>query len=182
LRATSPTSGAKYPNEIEVSVNHRTDSAQNPAASEGPKLRFPETIRYRRIEATIYGRKPTYPFCRVAYYVAGKRQLRNFKTYQEAKDEAERKIREIADGSQAAALNANQSRDALAALQRLETLRQTTGRRVSLLAAVSEFAEAVDKLHGGTLAEAVFQPNARVFLKRRLRKRPPEKNCNPNNI
>jgi hypothetical protein len=43
-------------------------------------------------------------------------------------------------------LNADQSRDALAALERLETLRQTSGRRFSLLAAVSDFAEAVDKL------------------------------------
>jgi integrase len=118
-------------------------------------VRFPKTIHYRRIEATIYGRKPNYPFYRVAYYVAGKRHLRNFKTYQEAKSEAERKVREIGDGSQAAALNADQSRDALAALERLETLRQSSGRRVSLLAAVSEFAEAVDKLRGRTLGEAV---------------------------
>jgi len=73
-------------------------------AFEGPKVRFPKTIHYRRIEATIYGRKPNYPFYRVAYYVAGKRHLRNFKTYQEAKSEAERKVREIGDGSQAAAL------------------------------------------------------------------------------
>jgi integrase len=118
-------------------------------------VRFPKTIHYRRIEATIYGKKPNYPFYRIAFYVAGKRQLRNFKTYQEAKAEAERKVREIADGSQAAALNADQSRDALAAFQRLETLRQSSGRRVSLLAAVSEFAEAVDKLRGRTLGEAV---------------------------
>ncbi len=118
-------------------------------------MRFPKIIRYRRIEATIYGRKPNYPFYRIAYYVAGKRRVRHFKTYQEAKDEAEAKIREIADGSQAAALNADQSRDAVAAFQRLETLRQTSGRQFSLLAAVSGFAEAVDKLRGKALAEAV---------------------------
>jgi integrase len=118
-------------------------------------VRFPKTIHHRRVEATIYGRKPNYPFYRIAYYVAGKRHLRNFKTYREAKAEAERKVREIANGSQAAALNVNQSRDALAALERLQTLRQSSGRRVSLLAAVSEFAEAVDKLRGRTLGEAV---------------------------
>jgi hypothetical protein len=68
----------------------RTDSAQNSTGSERSKVRFPKLIRYRRIDATIYGSKPNYPFYRIAYYVAGKRQLRNFKTYQEAKDEAER--------------------------------------------------------------------------------------------
>jgi integrase len=118
-------------------------------------VRFPKVISYRRIEATIYGKKPNYDFYRLAYYVAGKRHLRHFKTYQEAKNEAERKVREIAGGSQAAALNADQSRDALAALQRLETLRLSTGRRFSLLAAVSEFAEVVDKLRGHPLGEAV---------------------------
>ncbi len=152
---SNPTPSANFTNEIDISVVFRTDSAQNSAAFERPKVRFPKTIHYRRIEATIYGRKPNYPFYRIAYYVAGKRHLRNFKTYQEAKAEAERKVREIADGSQAAALNADQSRDALAALERLQTLRQFSGRRVSLLAAVSEFAEAVDKLRGRTLGEAV---------------------------
>jgi hypothetical protein len=152
---SNPTPSANFPKEIDISVDRRTDSAQNSAASERPKVRFPKIIHYRRIEATIYGKKPNYPFYRIAYYVAGKRHLRNFKTYQEAKAEAERKVREIADGSQAAALNADQSRNALAALERLETLRQSSGRRVSLLAAVSEFAEAVDKLRGRTLGEAV---------------------------
>jgi hypothetical protein len=62
----------------------------------------------------------------------------------------------VADGSQAAALNASQSRDALAALQRLESFRQSTGRAVSLLAAVSEFVEASAKSFAGrALGEAV---------------------------
>lgn len=61
----------------------------------------------------------------------------------------------MATGSQAAALTANQSRDAVAAFQRLETLQQSIGRRVSLLAAVSEFAEASAKLHGRNLGEVV---------------------------
>ncbi len=152
---SSPTSGANKPNEIEVSSNFRTVSAQNPADAERLRVRFPKAIRYRCIEATIYGKSPNYPFYRLACYVAGKRVTRSLKTYQEAKEEAERKVREIAEVSQAAALNADQSRDALAALERLETLRQTSGRRFSLLAAVSSFAGAVDKLHGRILDEAV---------------------------
>ena len=43
----------------------------------------------------------------------------------------------------------------MAALERLETLRQSSGHRFSLLAAVSEFSEAVNKLRGRALGEAV---------------------------
>ena len=112
-------------------------------------------IRHRRIEATIYGKSRHCPRYRLAYNTAGKRRLRTFATYGEAKTEAERIVRELAEGSQATALSASQSRDALAALERLEGFRQSTGRRVSLLAAISEFCEASSKLHGHTLSEAV---------------------------
>jgi integrase len=81
--------------------------------------------------------------------------MRHFPTYGEAKAEAERIVCQLADGSQAAALKAVQSRDALAALERLESFRQRTGRRVSLLAAVSEFCDSSEKLCGRTMGEAV---------------------------
>ena len=152
---SNPTPATNFTNEIEVSASCRTVSAQNSAESERLKVRFPKIIRYRRIEATIYGKSPNYPFYRVAYYVAGKRVTRSFKTYQEAKVEAEHKIREIAEGSQAAALNADQSRDALAALERLETFRQSTGKRLSLLGVVSEHVELLEKLNGRSPGEAV---------------------------
>lgn len=118
-------------------------------------MKFPKVIKHRRFEATIYGKGKNYPYYRVAIYAAGKRHVRNFRTYGEAKAEADRKVRELANGSHAAALNAAQSRAALAALECLETFRQTSGRRVSLLGAVSEFVEASGKLHGRTLSEAV---------------------------
>ena len=73
----------------------------------------------------------------------------------DAKAAAERIVRELANGSQAAALNATQSRDAIAAFERLQGFYQASGRRVSLLAAVSEFVEAAGKLHGRTMGEAV---------------------------
>ena len=47
------------------------------------------------------------------------------------KAEAQRIVRELANGSQTTALSANQSRDALAAIQRLEGFCQSTGRHVS---------------------------------------------------
>jgi hypothetical protein len=76
-------------------------------------MKFPKVIRLRKAEVTIYGKKPNYPFYRIAYYVAGKRHLRNFSKYGEALKEAESKVHELANGSQAAALTASQSRDAV---------------------------------------------------------------------
>ena len=81
--------------------------------------------------------------------------MSHFATYSDAKAKADKLVREIADGSQAAALTANQSRDALAALERLESFRRTTGKQVSLLAAVSEYVEAASKLNGHTMGEAI---------------------------
>jgi hypothetical protein len=49
--------------------------------------------------------KPDYPFYRIAYRVEGKRQFHNFSKYGDALKEAEGKVRELADGSQAAALS-----------------------------------------------------------------------------
>ena len=81
--------------------------------------------------------------------------MQTFAAYSDARQRGERLVRDLATGSQAAGLSASQSRDALAALQRLDGFRQSTGRRVSLLAAVSEFVEASARLNGRTLAEAV---------------------------
>jgi len=71
-------------------------------------------------------------------------------------------VRNIASGSQAAALTAGQANDALAALQRLNDLYRDTGRRVSLLAAASEYAEAARKPSGhqldGRVVHDVDQP------------------------
>lgn len=81
--------------------------------------------------------------------------MQKFATYSEAHAAAKRAVRDMAKGSQAAALTAAQSRDALAAIERMQQFFQATGRRVSLLAAVSEWAEKSVKLGGRTLGEAV---------------------------
>ncbi len=118
-------------------------------------MKFPKIIKHRRFEATIYRKSSRYAYYRVAYYAAGKRHIRNYRTYVEALAEAEKKVRELATGSQAAALTAVQSRDALAAFERIETFRQKTGRRISLLATVSEFCESSEKLGERSFSEAI---------------------------
>ena len=118
-------------------------------------MRFPVTIRHRNSTAKIYAPGGKFAYYRLAYTTAGKRRMQTFANYSAAKIAAERIVRDLADGSQAAALNATQSRDALAAFERLQGFFQASGRRVSLLAAVSDFVEASGKLGGRTLGEAV---------------------------
>jgi len=132
-----------------------TEFAQNVARPSDKRVRFPVTIRHRSSKAKIYRPAGKFNYYRVAYTVAGKRRMQTFANYPDAKAAAERLVRDMANGSQAAALNASQSRDALAALQRLESFRQSTGRRVSLLAGISEFVESSIKLNGRTMGEAV---------------------------
>ncbi len=118
-------------------------------------MRFPVTIRHRTSTAKIYAPGGKFAYYRLAYSVSGKRRMQTFTTYTDAREAAERIVRELANGSQAAALTATQSRDALAAFERLQAFYVSTGRRVSLLAFVSEYVEAAGKLHGRTLGEAV---------------------------
>ena len=44
-------------------------------------MKFPKVIRYRKAEVTIYGKKKSYPFYRLAYRVNGQRQMKSFGTY-----------------------------------------------------------------------------------------------------
>ena len=91
-----------FSKENKAFCNSRTDPAQFSAQSDSRKMRFPKTIKYRRFEAKIYGKSQNYSFYRVAYYTAGKRHVRNFKTFGEAKTEAEGILRDLARGSQSA--------------------------------------------------------------------------------
>ena len=151
---SSPTFGANFSSEIEGFQKSDTIQTQKNACS-GRKVKFPQVIRHRKAEATIYGRTDYYPKYRLAYRVAGQRRLRTFETYSDAKTEAERIVRELAGGSQAAALTGSQARDALIAFERLDAFRRSTGKTLTLPSIVAEALEALGKLNGVTLGEAV---------------------------
>ncbi|MGO9477299.1 MAG: tyrosine-type recombinase/integrase [Limisphaerales bacterium] len=119
-------------------------------------MKFPKRIRHRgRVLATIYGKTKGRDSYRVAWHVAGQRRMASFPSYSLAKRHADGLVKDLAKGSQVTALIPAQARDALAALERLTEFYRATGRRVSLLAAVSEFVEASGKLHGHTMGEVV---------------------------
>ena len=145
-----------FPEESDGSGESDTDPAQISAGTERPQVKFPKRIKFRgRALATIYGKTKSYPFYRVSAYVAGKRCTSSFPSYAEAKAKGDQLAKDLAKGSQAAALSPAQARDALAAYERLHTHFQSTGRRVSLLAAVSELCEVSLKLQKHTVTEAV---------------------------
>ena len=107
-------------------------------------MKFPVTIRHRSAKVKIYGPTKHFDYYRLASTVAGRRRMQTFANYSDARAAAQSIAREIAAGSEATALSARQSRDAVAALERLDAFHQATGRKVSLLGAVSEFCEAAD--------------------------------------
>jgi hypothetical protein len=107
----------------------RTDSAQESQESDEESVKWPKRIKHRgKVLASIYRKTKNYPFYRLAYYSAGQRRLLSFGTYSEAKTKAEGLVKDLAKGSQAAALTARQASDALAAFQRLEAFRICDGR------------------------------------------------------
>lgn len=92
IRTASPTSGAIFTEENDGSAVYRTDSAQISAESERRNVTFPKVIHHRKAEVTIYGKRKSYLFYRLAYRVNGKRRMKSFRTYAEAKKEADKKF------------------------------------------------------------------------------------------
>lgn len=120
--------------------------------------KWPKKVKHRnKVLAKVYRPCKGRDSYRVTWYAAGQRMMKSFATYSGpggAKEYAEALVIELAKQSQATMLKPAQATDALAALERLNTFHQITGRRVSLLAAVSDYCEAAAKLRGHTLAEA----------------------------
>ena len=154
LLGSSPVVGTTFIGEITGGLTSRTDSAQNLTVS--PKVKFPHTVRFRSLTAKIYGRSEAYPFYRMSLRVAGKRVLRSFQTFKEAKRQAKIKLRQTAKGNVSAGLSTKESSDALAIREALDAYRQDTGRRLSAHEAVSSYIAAAKLLPDDiTLSEAV---------------------------
>src|ERR1035437_7154324 len=141
IGGSSPLARTTFSKENDGCVDICTHFAHNSARPADRRVKFPVTIRHRASKAKIYRPAGKFRYYRVAYSAA--------------KAAAERIVREVSSGSQAATLSAARSRDAIAAFERLQGFFQATGRRVSLLGAVAEFAEACCKIGGRALGVAV---------------------------
>lgn len=162
---SSPISGATFTGVFDRSEDSRTESANReagnspaPAPADEPTkraMRFPVRLKYRNERAVIYGKSRGYPYYRVTWHAGGRRVVRSYGTYSEAKEAAERAIRQNAEGNLAAGLSKRAALDATAAQQALDELGRELGHRVSLLEVVSAYTEAVRKLGGRDLVTAV---------------------------
>jgi glutaminase len=92
--------------------------------------------------------------------------MQTFAAYSDAKAAAERIVRELANGSQAAALSASQSRDALAAFERLDGHFKSKGKRVSLNTAVADYLDAIGRLNVPLSAAVTGYLNTVATVKR----------------
>lgn len=81
--------------------------------------------------------------------------MRTFASFTEAKEYAERTVRKLAKGDQAAALSPQESTDALALRAALDAFRRDTGKTVSALEAVKSYLDATRKLGEHSLTAAV---------------------------
>ena len=118
-------------------------------------MRFPKTVKFRKAEVKIYGKTKARPNYRVCGYVAGKRRMSSYGTYPEALKAAEDLAEDISKGNHSAALTAAQAVEALASAERLQAYFKATGRRVSILGAVSQFVDVSARLDRFTISEAV---------------------------
>ena len=128
--------------------------------------KWPKKVKHRnKALAKIYRPCRGRDSYRVTWNAAGRRQMKSFPTYAGsggAKEFAETLVKELARNSQAVMLTPAQASDALAAIERLNTFHQTTGRKISLLSAVSEYCEAAAKVHGRTFTEVIDGFNRNV--------------------
>ena len=106
-------------------------------------MKFPVVIRQRKAEAVIYAKSGKYPYYRVAYRIAGKRILRSFQKFADARQEAESKVREISVGNQSLAPSSREATEALAIRAALDGFCRATGRRFSAAQAVTGFLDAL---------------------------------------
>src|SRR5439155_13841226 len=94
------------------SQNVCTEFAQNVARTADRRVKFPVTIRHRTSKAKIYAPGGKFAYYRLAYTTAGKRRMQTFAAYSDARAAGERVVREVANGSETAAITATQSRHA----------------------------------------------------------------------
>jgi integrase len=119
-------------------------------------MKFPVKVSFRKAEAKIYGKTAAYPFYRICYRAGGKRHVRSFTSYGEARAEAETKVREIANGDQSIALTPKEASGALSIRDALDAFRRETGRSFTALEAVTGFLDAMKQLPPGCgLTESV---------------------------
>jgi hypothetical protein len=130
-------------------------------------MRWPYKVKYRKngpVLARIYKPKTPdaknpnpYPLYRVTWMAAGKRLSRTFRRFAGqggAKEFAEGQAKDLATGSQVAALTPGEARSTLAIRDVLENFRRETGETVTPIQAITEYVTVRRQLGKRSLSEA----------------------------
>jgi integrase len=114
------------------------------------KVKFPKRLRYRgkgKVLATIYKRKNCYRlYWRARVEGKPKSLFKDFAGYSAAKQAGDKVIADLVKNAPAAGLLPGQVSDAGAAFERLRDFFRSTGKRVTLLGAVSEYCELASRV------------------------------------
>ncbi len=107
---------------------------------------WPKKLKHRnKVLARICPKCKGRSSYRLAWSIGGKRQMKSFATYSAAKQAGDALVKELAKGSQVAALTAAQAADALTSLEHLKSLYADTGKRFSLSEAVGGWCDVVTR-------------------------------------
>lgn len=148
--------------DLSAATKDSPNISGHPQGESEEGVSFPKKLRHNgrgKVLARIYKRpgqqQPYRLYWRSRVDGKPRSMFKDFGTYSEAKRQGDKVVAGLAKGSQASALSPGQVSDTLAALQRLQSHYEVTGRRMSLLAAVSISCEAAAKLNGRTIGEAI---------------------------
>jgi len=119
--------------------------------------KWPKKVKHRnKVLAKVYRPSRSRPSYRVVWDAKGKRQMKSLPNYSGAggaKEFADELVKELAKQTQVIMLTPGQANDALAAIEHLRRFQEETGRKVSLLAAASQFCQFKRKIGNHSASE-----------------------------
>ena len=165
---SNPCRTATFAEENERSTISDTLLTQKTPGSEEANMKWPYKVRNRKngpVLAKIYKPKipnkhnpNPYPFYRITWNAAGKRMVKalpRFSGEGGAKQFAEQKVKELAGGSQVAALSPGEAHSALSVRDALDSFRRETGITITAVQAVTECLAALRRLGKHSISDAV---------------------------
>ncbi len=150
-----------FAHQIDGLATPDTLPTQEKPQSPETDVKWPYKVRHRKngpVVAKIYRPCQGRDSYRVAWLAAGKRVMKSFPRFagqDGAREFAENLAKDIAQGSQVAALTPAEARSAFAVRDALEAFRLETGRTISPIQAVTEYLGVIRKLGNRPLPEAV---------------------------
>lgn len=112
-------------------------------------------MKFRRAEAVIYAKTEAFGYYRLAYRLGGRRVVRTFRVFSEARQAADAAVRQISAGDPGASMSGAEAREAIVGRGILAELEREIGMKVSLSEALVEYRESRRLLGNRSLIEAV---------------------------